>query len=73
MIFYFLYINLLKVYENMKQDVSAILLANYYFIKCKVENPFCHKTELARKYLVAKIKLVLSDRKCKLESNPKDL
>ncbi len=51
----------------MKQDVSAILLANYYFIKCKVENPFCHKTELARKYLVAKIKLVLSDRKCKLE------
>ena len=45
-----------------------------YFIKCKVENPFCHKTELARKYLVAKIKGALSDRKSKLESQPnKDL
>ena len=52
----------------MKQDVDSILLANYYFIKCKVENPFCHKTELARKYLVAKIKGVLSDRKSKLVS-----
>ena len=52
----------------MKQDVDSILLANYYFIKCKVENPLCHKTELARKYLVAKIKGVLSDRKSKLES-----
>lgn len=52
----------------MKQDVDSILLANYYFIKCKVENPLCHKTELARKYLVAKIKGVLSDRKSKLEN-----
>ena len=58
----------------MKQDVDSILLANYYFIKCKVENPFCHKTELARKYLVAKIKGALSDIKSKLESQPnKDL
>ena len=52
----------------MKQDVDSILLANYYFIKCKVENPLCHKTELARKYLVAKIKGALSDRKSKLEN-----
>ena len=58
----------------MKQDVDSILLANYYFIKCKVEKPYCHKTELARKYLVAKIKGALSDRKSKLESQPnKDL
>lgn len=55
----------------MKQDVDSILLANYYFIKCKVENPLCHKTELARKYLVSKIKLVLSDRQSKLENQPK--
>jgi hypothetical protein len=49
----------------MKQDLDSILLANYYFIKCKVENPLCHKTELARKYLSAKIKLALSERKSK--------
>jgi|688.fasta_scaffold1862083_1 hypothetical protein len=51
----------------MKQDIDSILLANYYFIKCKVENPSCHKTELARKYLVAKISKALSDRQSKLD------
>jgi hypothetical protein len=46
----------------MKQDVDSILLANWYFIKCKFDNPKCNKTELARQYLVSKIKKALYDR-----------
>lgn len=46
----------------MKQDVDSILLANWYLIKCKMEKPSCHKTELARKYLVAKVKKALFER-----------
>jgi hypothetical protein len=52
----------------MKQDVDSILLANYYFIKCKLENPLCNKTELARKYLSSKIKLALSERQSKKDN-----
>jgi hypothetical protein len=46
----------------MKQDVDSILLANWYFTKCKIDNPNCQKTELARQYLTAKIKKALFDR-----------
>jgi hypothetical protein len=46
----------------MKQDVDSILLANWYLVKCKMEKPSCPKTELARKYLVAKIKKALFER-----------
>ena len=47
----------------MKQDVDSILLANWYLIKCKFDNPKCNnKTELARQYLVAKIRKALCDR-----------
>jgi hypothetical protein len=46
----------------MKQDVDSILLANWYLIKCKMEKPSCPKTELARKYLVAKINKALFER-----------
>ncbi len=49
----------------MKQDVDSILLANWYFIKCKFDNPSCNKTELARQYLVAKIGKALCDRTSK--------
>lgn len=45
-----------------KQDVDSILLANWYFIKCKMESPSGGKTELARQYLVAKIRKALIDR-----------
>lgn len=51
-----------------KQDVDSILLANWYFIKCKMESPSDGKTELARKYLVAKIGKALIDRS-KVRSN----
>jgi len=45
-----------------KTDIDSILLANWYFTKLKIENPKCNKTELARKYLVNKVNLVLNQR-----------
>jgi hypothetical protein len=45
-----------------KTDIDSILLANWYFTKCKIENPKCNKTELARKYLVNKVNSVLNQR-----------
>lgn len=47
----------------MKHDIDSILLANWYFIKCKVESPSGSKTELARKYLISKVGNALSRRK----------
>lgn len=53
----------------MKQDVDSILLANWYFTKCKIENNSCaKKTELARKFLVAKIQKALFERE-NIQSN----
>jgi hypothetical protein len=53
----------------MKQDVDSILLANWYFMKCKIEGNSCaKKTELARKFLVTKIQKALSERE-KSQSN----
>lgn len=52
----------------MKQDVESILLANWYLIKCKMERPECNKTEIARKYLAAKINKTLFER-TKAQSN----
>ena len=45
-----------------KADIDSILLANWYFTKLKIEKPNCNKTELARKYLVNKVNLVLNQR-----------
>lgn len=53
----------------MKSDVDSILLANFYFTKCKIEDPMGDETELARKYLVTKIKKTLSERSKKNESD----
>jgi hypothetical protein len=44
-----------------KSEVDTILVANCYFIKCKLENN-CEKSELARKYLTSLIKRTLSQR-----------
>lgn len=51
--------------EIEKQEVNSILLANFYFLKCRFENPSCTKTDLARRFLIRKIKKALS-RKIKL-------
>jgi len=42
-----------------KQEIDSILLANCYFIKCKFENPLCYKTDLARRFLIGKIRKAL--------------
>jgi hypothetical protein len=47
-----------------QEQIESILLANWYLIKCKMESKShkCDKTELARKYLVSKIRKALSER-----------
>lgn len=52
----------------MKQDIDSILLANWYFIKCRIESPSSDKTELARKYLVSKVGNALLRRRKVKES-----
>lgn len=42
-----------------KQDIDSILLANFYFLKCRFDNPLCHKTDLARRFLLRKIRKAL--------------
>lgn len=47
-----------------KEVIDSILLANFYLISCKINNGNnCQKSDLARKYLVSKIKKALIDRK----------
>jgi hypothetical protein len=53
----------------MKQDVESILLANWYLTLCKIENKSKEKSEVARKYLLAKINEALFERKNKIQSN----
>jgi len=45
-----------------KQDIDSILLANFYFLKCKFDNPLCQKTNLARKFLLRKIRKALTKK-----------
>ena len=46
----------------MKEEIDSILLANWYFTKCRIESPSSDKTELARKYLTQKVKSALFER-----------
>ena len=48
----------------MKTDIDSILLANWYLTMCKLNGGShrCPKTDLARKYLVAKINKALFER-----------
>jgi hypothetical protein len=45
-----------------KEDIESILLANWYFTKCRIENPSSDRTELARKYLTKKVSKALLER-----------
>lgn len=51
-----------------KEDIDSILLANWYFTKCRIETPSSDRTELARKYLTQKVNKVLFER-TKVSSN----
>lgn len=53
-----------------KEQIDSILIVNSYFTKCKLENPLCHKTELARKYLTHQISKALKVRQSKESSRP---
>jgi hypothetical protein len=46
------------------KDINSILLANWYLTMCKLSSNShsCEKTELARKYLLAKINKALFER-----------
>jgi hypothetical protein len=52
-----------------REDIDSILLANWYFTKCSIENPSSNKTELARKYLTQKVNKALFDRTIMSNSN----
>ena len=52
-----------------KQELNSILLANFYFLKCRFENPICSKTDLARKFLSRKIKRALNKKIRLVESD----
>ncbi len=45
-----------------KKDIESILLANWHFTMCKIKSSDLEKTELARKYLVSRIRKTLLDR-----------
>lgn len=45
-----------------KQHIESILLANWYFTRCKMECPISDKTELARKYLLTKVANAIDER-----------
>ena len=45
-----------------KPDVESILLANWYFINCKHDNKNCDKSDIARKYLILRIRKALFER-----------
>jgi len=54
-----------------KQDIESILLANCYLMQCKFLDPVCGKTELARRFLIRKIRKALEKKakKAILSSN----
>lgn len=45
-----------------KPEVDSILLANWYYTKCRLDKPTCEKTQLARKYLLTEINKALTER-----------
>ena len=55
----------------MKTDIDSILLANWYLTMCRLQSKShrCSKTELARKYLVAKINKALFERTQSVQAN----
>lgn len=46
----------------MKQDIDPILLANWFVIKCKMNNSSSKKIKKARKYLLNEIQKAVYER-----------
>jgi len=53
-----------------KQEIDSILIANYYFTKCRIESPTSDRTELARKYLFNIVGRAIVNRKKLSISSP---
>ena len=45
-----------------KAELDSILMVNLYFTGCKLQKPYCPRTELVRKYLVNRINKALVER-----------
>ena len=45
-----------------KPDVDTILTANWYLLKCKLNDNCCSESDLARKYLTTLISKSLKER-----------
>ena len=43
-------------------ELNSILLVNLYFTSCKLQKPYCPKTEMVRKYLSKRINKALIER-----------
>ncbi|MCK9476804.1 MAG: hypothetical protein M0R46_12835 [Candidatus Muirbacterium halophilum] len=46
----------------MKQDINSILLANWFVIKCKMNNSSSKKIKKARKYLLSEVQKAVHER-----------
>jgi hypothetical protein len=45
-----------------KTELDSILMVNLYFTGCKLQNPYCSRTETVRKYLAKRINKALVER-----------
>jgi len=50
-----------------KQDIESILIANCYLTHCKLSDPCKNKIEIAKRFLIKKIRKALEN---KLRLNP---
>jgi hypothetical protein len=45
-----------------KAELDSILMVNLYFTGCKLQKPYCTRTEMVRKYLAKRINKALVER-----------
>ena len=45
-----------------KTELDSILMVNLYFTGCKLQNPYCPRTEMVRKYLAKRINKAVVER-----------
>ena len=45
-----------------KAELDSILMVNLYFTGCKLQKPYCPRTEMVRKYLAKRINKALVER-----------
>ena len=53
-----------------KQEIESILLANCYLMQCKFSNPCQNRIEVARRFLIKKIRKALEKKLRFAEGSP---